>query len=181
MGRKMKLSDIKIQESFAITTPKEEKMQECRDNWNTFHKQDRWIVINNDNELIDGYIQYLILKENGVEEADIKISNRSRKRWHRKNIKDWTATHYRNEETTYIYGIHPNTNRIKELIWRVPKGWTWFAENVQIGDAIFCRTKFGVAPVIVTKIEVLDKCPVDFAVKKVAGKEIKRNGDIVEV
>ncbi len=41
MNRKMKLSDIKIKESFAITTPNEEKMRECRNNWNIYHRQDR--------------------------------------------------------------------------------------------------------------------------------------------
>jgi len=181
MSRKMKLSDIKIKESFEITTPKVEKMEECRNNWNIYHKQDRYIVVNNDNELIDGYIQYLILKENGVKEANIKVSNRRKKFWHRKSVKDWTVPHYRNEETTYIYGVHSNSKCTKEFMWRVPKGWTWFAENVQIGDSILCGTKFGVAPVIVTKIEVLDKCPVDFAVKRVVGKEIRRNGLVVEV
>ncbi len=180
MSRKMKISDIKIKESFAITIPNEEKMSECRNNWNTYHRQDRWIVVNNNNELIDGYIMYLILKENGVEEADVKISNKRKKRWYRKNVKDWTAPHYRNEETTYIYGTHLNSNCIKEFCWRVPKSWTWFAENVQIGDSILCRTKFGTSPVIVTKIEVLDKCPVDFIVKRVVGKEIRRKGFVVE-
>lgn len=180
MSRKMKLSDIKIKDSFAITTPKEEKMEECRNYWNTYHKQDRYIVVNDNNELIDGYIMYLILKENGEEEARIKISNKPKKRWYRKNIKDWTAPHYRNEETIYVYGVHPNSKCTKEFCWRVPKNWTWFAENVQVGDSILCRTKFGVAPVIVTKIEVLDNCPVDFAVKRVVGKEIRRNGYIVE-
>ncbi len=181
MSRKMKLSYIKIKESFAITTPKEEKMEECRNNWNTYHRQDRYIVINTDNELIDGYIQYLVLKENGVEEADIKISNKCEKRWYRKNVKDWTAPSYKNEETTYVYGVHPNRRCNKTFIWRVPKGWTWFAENVQIGDSILCDTRFGIAPVIVTKIEVLDKCPVDFVVKRVIGKEIRRNGYVVKV
>ncbi len=72
MNRKMKLSDIKIKESFAITTPNEEKMRECRNNWNIYHRQDRYIVINANRELIDGYIMYLVFKENGMEEADIK-------------------------------------------------------------------------------------------------------------
>ncbi len=180
MSRKMKLSDIKIKESFAIATPKEEKMEECRYNWTIYHRQDRWIVVNNDNELIDGYIMYLVLKENGVEEAEIKISNRRKKRWYRKNVKDWTVAPYRNEKTTYIYGVHPNSKCTKEFCWRVPKSWTWFTENVQIGDSILCKTKFGIAPVIVTKIKVLDKCPVDFVVKRVVGKEIRRNGYVVE-
>jgi len=181
MSRKMKLSDIKIKNAFAITASKEERMTECRNNWNTYHKQDRYIVVNNDGELIDGYIQYLILKENGVEEADVKISNKHKKRWHRKNVKDWTIPHYRSEETTYIYGVHPNCKCTKTFMWRVPKSWTLFAKNVQVGDSILCKTKFGISPVIVTKIEVLDKCPVDFLVKRVVCKEIRRNGRVVEV
>ncbi len=180
MNRKMKLSDIKIKEAFAITTPKEEKMEKCRNNWNTYHKQDRYLVVNNNNELIDGYIQYLVLKENGMEEAEIEIYNKRKKRWYRKNVKARALPHYRNEETTYIYGVHPNGNCTKEFMWRVPKNWKWFAENVQVGDSIYCKTKFGIAPVIVTKIEVSYKCPVDFVVKRVVGKKIKRNGYIVE-
>jgi len=181
MSRKMKLLDIKIKSSFADTTPKEEKMKMCRDYWNTYHKQDRYIVVNSNNELIDGYIQYLVLKENDVDEAEIKISNRRKKYWYRKNMKDWTAPHYKNEEITYIYGIHPNSNCTKEFMWCAPKGWTWFTDNVQVGDSILCETKFGVAPVIVTKIETLDKCPVDFIVKKVAGKRIIRDGLVVKI
>lgn len=38
-------------------------------------------------------------------------------------------------------------------MWRVPKSMTWLSENVQVGDSILCQTKFGIAPVIVTKIE----------------------------
>jgi len=96
-------------------------------------------------------------------------------------MKDWTAPHYRNEKTTYLYGVHPNSNCTKTFMWQVPKSWTWFSENIQVGDSILCKTKFGIRPIIVTKIEVLDKCPVDFVVKKVVGKEIRRNGLIVEV
>ena len=86
----------------------------------------------------------------------------------------------RNIPTTYIYGKHPNSNCDKEFMWRVPKSMTWFSENVQVGDSLLCQTKFGIAPVIVTKIEVLDKCPVDFRVKKVAKCMIRRDGYTVE-
>lgn len=175
--RKIKLSDIKIQDSFAKTMPKEEKMNECRQIWHTYHRQDRYIVVDYNNVLIDGYIQYLILKEQGVEEARIKISNKRKKRWYRKNIKDWEVPHYRNKEITYVYGIHSNSRCTKEYMWRVPKSWIWFSENIQVGDMISCGTKFGCSPVIVTKVEVLDKCPVDFVVKRVASKKIKRSGE----
>lgn len=172
--RKMKLSDIRISESFANSIPSEEKMEECRKNWDKWQRQDRYIVVNHNNVLIDGYIQYLILKENNIEEAEIKISNRRKKRWYRKNTEDWDIPHYINETTTYVYGTHPNSNCTKEFMWRVPKSWTWFADNVQVGDSILCCTKFGIAPVVVTKVEVLDESPVDFVVKRVASKEIRR-------
>ena len=71
--RRMKLSDIKISEAFANSIPSEEKLNECRNNWNQCNRQDRYIVVNRENELIDGYIQYLVLKENNVEEVEIKI------------------------------------------------------------------------------------------------------------
>lgn len=179
--RRMKLSEIIISKNYASSVPSESKMNECRENWGKWNRQDRYIVVNHNNVLIDGYVQYLVLKENGVEEAEIKISNRRKKRWYRKNVEDWIVPHYRNELTIYIYGIHPNGNCNKEFIWRVPKSWTWTAENIQVDDNILCNTKFGIAPVTVTKIEVLDKCPVDFKVKKIASKEIRRNGCVVEV
>lgn len=172
--RRMKLADIKISDAFANSIPKVEKLNECRNSWNLWNRQDRYIVVNPDNVLIDGYIMYLVLKENNVEEVEVEISNRRKKRWYRKNVEDWEIPYYRNNTTTYVYGIHPNGDDTKNYIWRVPKSWTWFAENVQFGDSILCQTKFGIAPVIVTKVEMLDKCPVDFLVKRVASKEIRR-------
>lgn len=178
--RRMKLSGIKISDAFANSIPSESKMQECRNNWNMWHRQDRYIVVDHNNVLIDGYIQYLVLKENNAEEAEIKISTRRKKRWYRKNTKDWDIPHYRNETTTYVYGVHPNSKSGKEFIWRVPKSWTWFANNIRVNDSILCQTKFGVSPVIVTKVETLGKCPINFVVKRVASKEIRRCGYTVE-
>ena len=53
--RKMKLSDIKILPSFAESTPNEDKMCECRYNWRCYGKQYRYIVVDNEGYLIDGY------------------------------------------------------------------------------------------------------------------------------
>ena len=107
MSRTTKLSDIKIKQSFLDTIPHEEKLSECRDNYLTYGKQDRVIVIDHDGYLIDGYCMYLILKELGIEEAQIKISNRRKKRWYRKDISSWNGN-YRNHNTAYIYGVHMN-------------------------------------------------------------------------
>ena len=162
--RVMKLSDIKISDEFASTNPSKFKMDRYRDMWDKFNRQPKYIVVNDNNVLIDGYIQYLLLKEKGFEDGECLV----------RHSKNGNKTTYRNTITTYVYGVHPNSNCDKEFIWRVPKSMTWFAENVQVGDSILCQTKFGIAPVIVTRVEVLDKCPVDFRVKKVASKEIRR-------
>ena len=70
--RRMKLSDIKISEAFANSIPSNKKLNECRNNWNQWNRQDRYIVVNRENELIDGYIQYLVLKENNTYNVDQK-------------------------------------------------------------------------------------------------------------
>lgn len=54
------------------------------------------------------------------------------------------------------------------------------ASKILIGDTIVCNTKYGISPVLVTNIVTLDKCPVDIPVKRVARKEIRRNGMVVE-
>lgn len=178
--RRMKLDEIKILPAFAETTPSEEKMYECRYNWRCYGKQDRYIVVDEEGYLIDGYIMYKILVEHKEEYAQVKISNRRKKRWHRKNIADWDIPRYKNSPTTYIYGVHPNSNCTKEFVWRVPESWSGFEKNVQVGDTILCATKFGYSPVVVTKVEVLDRPPVDIPVKKVCKREIRRNGMVVE-
>ena len=179
--RRMKSSDIKISEAFANSIPSKEKLSDCRNNWNQWHRQDRYIVVNPDNVLIDGYIQYLVLKENNVEEVEVKISTKRKKRWYRKNAKDWNIPHYKNEATTYVYGVHPNSKDTKTYMWRVPNSWTNWADNIQIGDVIICYTKNGHAPVIVNKVKTCNECPIDIPVKKVCNKKIKRNGIVLEI
>lgn len=179
--RKMKLSDIKITDAFAETIPNEEKMQECRYNWRMYGKQDRYIVVDHNNVLIDGYCMYLVLMEHKEEYAEVKISHCRKKRWKRKNTTDWLTTRYKDNPTTYIFGKHLNSNCIKEYTWRVPNSWGNWADNIEIGDTVMCATKFGYSPIVVSKIEVLDNPPIDIPIKKVCRKEIRRNGMVIEV
>lgn len=175
---KIKASEIKISSAFAETTPHEEKMNECRNNFLTYHRQDRVIVIDHDGYLIDGYVMYLILKELGVEEAQIKISERRKKRWFRKDTSSWKVPYYRNNPATYIFGVHPNSKDTKEYVWRVRNAMRdSIYEEVLPGDCVLCETKNGIAPVIVTRIETLDECPVDMRVKKFVRKIYKTKDD----
>ena len=182
MDRRMNINDIIIKESFLQSTPRAQKMKVCRDYWNEHQSQDRYIVVDRNKVLVDGYVQYLVLKENGIEEAEIRIGKAKKlKRWKRKNRKDsWGEPEYREISTTYIVGKHPNSSD-KEYMWRVPNNWIWVSENLQVGDVVFCRTRFhNAAPVVVTKVMVLDKCPVDYPVSKMCYKTILRDGVRVE-
>lgn len=170
--KQMKLVDIKIKDSFLNSIPTEEKVNVCRQYWNDNYEQDRYIVVDYNNFLIDGYIQYLVLKENCVDMAEVQISNKKKKKWSRKNkqlkTQKTNKTNYRECETTYIYGVHPKSKSIKERVWRVPNSW-WqgWADSLNIGDMILVKTKYGLAPIEITKIERLSKCPVEIPVKTV--------------
>lgn len=168
----IKLSDIKIKESFTNTTPREEKMAECRKFWEMCNKQDRYIVVNKRGYLIDGYVQYLVLKENNVETAEIRVGNSKRKRWNRRNLKSMNCAGYKEQNTTYIYGIHPKDKSNTERIWRVPNSWIGWENDLLPGDRIIVSTKHGFAPIIITKIVCLDKPPIQYPIKRVVMKNV---------
>ena len=183
MEEKRRLSEIKIKSSFENTTPKEYKLKECRNFWKEYGKQDRYIVVDHNGYLVDGYIQYLVLKENNIEEAEIVVSDVKRSWWKRKvkivrNV-ILTEPAYRHEPTTYVYGYHPNCKNPREFVWRIPKNWKWMKKTIQPGDVVVCATKYGKAPVVVTRVETLKECPTDLPVRLVVGGTIKRNGMIL--
>lgn len=177
--RKMKLSDIKITPAFAETIPNGKKMEECRYNWRMYGKQDRYIVVNHNNVLVDGYIMYLILKEHKEEECEV-LDYKKKKHNKRYEKTQKLSPSYKNTPTTYVFGVHPNSKDDKIYTWRVPGSWGNWAGNIEVGDTILCQTKFGFSPVIVNRVEILDKSPVEFRVKKVAKREIRRKGKVVD-
>jgi hypothetical protein len=164
----MKLSNIKISEDFAKSTPKESKVNECRMYWNMGQEQDRYIVVNPDNVLLDGYIQYLVLKENDIDEAQVIIAVRTNKSWRRiQTDNDLVSIKtYRERKTTYIYGTHENDD--KERVWRVPHSW-WkgWKDTLNKGDKLLVNTKNGRKIISITRIKILDKCPTVLPVKTV--------------
>lgn len=181
--KQMRLEDIKIKDSFTNSIPTEEKVNVCWQHWDKFHEQDRYIVVNRDNYLIDGYIQYLVLKENSVDVAEVKISDKKKKRWSRKNkkskVQKTNKTNYRECETTYIFGVHPNSKSTKERVWRVPNSWwSGWADSLNIGDMLLVNTKRGRQPIEVTRIKRLSECPVDIPVKTVVRKLVECEEEI---
>lgn len=174
---KMKLSEIKIRENFLNTIPNPTKYQKKREKWLRTGRQDRYIVIDKDGYLEDGYITYLLMKEFGVEEVKV-IKNRS---WatqgENRKIKEPA---YRTENTTYVWGIHLNSPDKKLYVWRIPNGENWkeFTKNISVGDMIYCRAKEKTAPVIIKAIQTTDVCPTSLDVKKVCSKRIVKGNEI---
>ena len=174
--KRRKLNEIIIAESFANTEPNPNKVEACREYYRKNGVQEKPIVVNRTGVLIDGYIQYLVLKENN-EETGIVIQRKYIPK--NKKEREYFEPAYRTERTTYIYGIHPNSVSKKERVWRVAKSWGNWADNIKVGDLILCDTKNGNRQVKVTKIETLDEYPVNKVVKKVARRNFIRDGILV--
>lgn len=144
----MKLSEIVIPVSLETSIPSPTKLNNAMKYYLKNGKIDKPIVINQYNVLIDGYIRYLVLKMAGIDKTnEVKVIV------DRKELK----------VTTYIYGKHPNQQSDKEYVWRVPTSekWNMFMENVSVGDIIMCYTKYGVKPVIISRIVRSDFRPMD--------------------
>lgn len=186
-NKHMRLSDIKIPEAFVESKPSIAKYAKCDKIYKKTGLQDRYIIVNENNILIDGYIMYLVLKNNGVEYGEGKrlrlngrcYTSKKRKKYGRAVPPSSKTEIYKNIPTMYVYGIHPNSVTNTEYVWRLRQNWIDMGNELQVGDRIYCRTRFGISPVIVTRIEKKDRWDGDLDVKQVASKKIIRNGEKV--
>jgi len=183
----MRLSEIKIPTDFESSTPNTYKYNKCERYYKENYKQDRYLIVNENNYLIDGYIMYLVLKNNGAEYGDARIvtlngrkyTDRQRKHYGKLIPTDKNDT-YKRKPTTYVYGIHYKGFNHKTYMWRIPPTWTVMIKELQPGDKVYCKTRFGKVPVIVTQIETKDKIDTDMIVRKVCSHKIIRNGEILK-
>jgi hypothetical protein len=67
------LSDIIINEPFASSKPRDGKMNNARNYYAEHGCVDGSIVVNHNNILLDGYIKYLVLKENNVSYVNVNV------------------------------------------------------------------------------------------------------------
>lgn len=184
---KMNFSEIMIPESFESSTPNTLKYVKCEKYYNETGNQDRYIVVDENNVLVDGYIMYLVLKSHDVEYCDAKrltlrkhkYTDRQREKYGR-IIPPEKVISYKNKPTVYIYGKHPNGIIDKEYVWRLPKSKENMYGVLLPGDLIYCSTKNGIAPVIVTRIEKRDSWDTELKVKVVCSRIIIRNGELLK-
>ena len=127
---KIEINKIKIPEYY--TPPNDEKYRKKEHSY----KQGGYlspIILDDNNMLVDGYISYLILKRNNVEEVE------------------YVPSSYNDNMVMYISGVHPNCK--KEYVWMVPRRMIKaFTDYIKPGDRVFCYSNNKVAPVIVKSI-----------------------------
>lgn len=68
---RVKLSEIKIQESFKDHPPKKKKLNEKMDYYKTTGHFESYIVLNRDFVLLDGYTTYIIAEMEGLKYVDV--------------------------------------------------------------------------------------------------------------
>lgn len=150
---KMNLSDIIIPSYYSKPNPN--KLRNCRKFYQRYGVIDRDIVVNQFNVMVDGYVGYLVLKENDVEKCEVISIEDNNKPY---------MLNYREMPTTYIYARHISGG--KEYCWRMTNK-TKAPSKLSIGSRIIVNTKNGNKVVTVTRIETLNKPPVNRNVKKV--------------
>ena len=183
----MRLSEIKISDEFANSTPNTNKYEKCKKYYKGTGNQDRYIIVDENNVLVDGYIMYLVLKNNGEKFGDSRritlrkhtYTDKQRKKYGRLIPSKHVVT-YKEKPTAYVYGKHPNSKDDKEFVWRLPQAWGYMSLMLQKGDVIYCGTRFGVAPIVVTKVELKSNFDTDLCIKKVCSRKIYRNGELLK-
>lgn len=183
----MRLSEIKIPADFESSIPNTYKYNKCERYYNKTGTQDRYIVVYEKNVLVDGYIMYLVLKNHDVEYGNVKrltlrkhtYTDKQRKKYGRLISPKHVVT-YKEKPTAYVYGKHPNSKDNKEYVWRLPQAWGYMSLMLQKGDVIYCGTRFGVAPVVVTKVELKSNFDTSLCIKKVCSQKIYRNGELLK-
>lgn len=140
---KVKISNIRISNNFKKTIPSPEKMEKCRKYFLENGKVDAPVVVNQNMRLLDGYIRYLVLVENGVDEIDVEV---------------------RAKKVTYVFGRH--SMHRKEYVWRVTKE-TKNRNKLGVGALALVSTKDGFKVVKITRVERLANPPVEMPIKRV--------------
>lgn len=151
MMKCMALADIVVPACYQAHPPVQYKMEICRDYFKEFLDLDRRLVVSPKGVLLDGYVGYLVLMENGVEAWPVYVHVAPEKKT------------YRNTETIYIAGVHGN--RKKEFWWRItPK--TTDANLAAPGCRAVVATKYGMSCVTITQVVTLSNPPVVGCVRK---------------
>lgn len=123
------ISNIIIPDEFTKTTPKNSKVESIREYFNVYNTIDEPVTISPSNVLMDGYIRYLIAKENNMQLIPCVVSD-----------KYFTPK----RPCKYIVGKFNNGS---EYIWKIRNKL-----DVNVGDKVIVANKNRSAVVTVVKV-----------------------------
>ena len=107
----MKLADITIPQRFQASPPSDRKLNVCRQYFKAHGALDRTLVVDSQGVLLDGYVGYLVLRENGIREYGVSCADKPRifiAACHEGNPKEyyWCVTHRTADVELLIPGAH---------------------------------------------------------------------------
>ena len=153
---KIELKDIIIPEKFAKSYPSDYKFNRIREKYRRGENIENDIIVNASGYLVDGYIRYLVLMENGIEQADVRIVPDTYKPKEKKKKKK--------KLSTYVYAKHYDSGKM--YVWRIC-GKTKNKQYLEIGSTVLVNTQHGWKRVVVDKIEYSKKAPVEGKIRTV--------------
>lgn len=119
----IKVSSIKVPESFLKSNPKIEKIKKIKRYVAKNGELDKPVVLYDDNTITDNYIRYLVAVELGLEEIPFITTQEYKKECDKSN-----------PITTYVVGMFYNCP--KKYVWKNPKDIP-----VEIGDKVLVHSK----------------------------------------
>lgn len=135
------INKIYITRAFRRTTPRASKFNECREYYRQNGKIDKDIIINRYGFLVDGYIRYLILLENGIQSAEVLMLG----------VNEDETTQFEDGDSGKFYAFGRHDTSPKEFCWVVNNA-TGHLEHMKIGNKMMVRTKNGIQKAMVTNI-----------------------------
>lgn len=139
----MNLKKIKVSKEFRKHKPSKKKVEAAKKYYEKNKKLDKPVVLNHNNEIVDGYARFVAIRELGVSEVD--------------------ESNFSYEEAEYVFAHHPEDPAKKSYVWRLIRN----GHDVLVNDMIPVRCwnketkRVHNTYVIVDKIEKLDYKPFD--------------------
>ena len=153
----MEMQYIDIPAEFLSHKPSREKMQACREYYAEHGFLDREICVDETGTLYDGYVGYLVLKENSVKYTEVSCE-------HSGEQMPGLNKPLSQRRKMYVFGMHRGL--LKEYVW-VVGNTTKDRKLLKVGNHAVVRCRGGKDKILITDVKYLDNPPREGFIKQV--------------
>ena len=140
---RINIKEIIIPDSFKNSKPNDQKVEMKRQYYNKNRQIQKPLLVDENNVLLDGYIWYLLLLENGFDGyVGVDVVKKPR------------------VSQSYVWARHPGNPKI--YVWKCPSNAKYYR-----GDIILVETSKGPSAVVVENYGVLYYPPIDRKIRNV--------------